>query len=97
MLEKGRTGNWQLYLLVLFIILPTAILFAPSVTTSPAKEGAWAATLLAGVFALAMRNFTGRTVPVYFSIFELGLPLIILLIAVLRKRGRGADAKGKSV
>ncbi len=54
MLEKGRIGNYQLYLIILFIILPTAILSVPAVTTGIAKQDGWLATVLASGFGIAM-------------------------------------------
>jgi len=54
MLEKGRIGNFQLYLIILFIILPTAILSVPAVTTGIAKQAGWLAMALSLGFGVAM-------------------------------------------
>ncbi|MBO8169143.1 MAG: endospore germination permease [Thermoanaerobacteraceae bacterium] len=65
MLEKGRIGNYQLFLLVLFIILPTAILFVPAVTTAVAQEGGWLATALASGVGMVIASLFGA----YFRFF----------------------------
>ncbi|WP_366922853.1 endospore germination permease [Metallumcola ferriviriculae] len=59
MIEKGRIGNWQLFLIVLFIILPTAILSVPGVTTVLAKQDGWIAVLLATAAGTTMAVVIG--------------------------------------
>ncbi len=64
-LEKGRIGNWQLYLIVLFITLPTAVLAVPAVTTGIAKQNGWLATVIATGFGLVIALIIG----LYYKIF----------------------------